>query len=185
MFFTRALKLYFRRVNSSLLHFTSILCHHFIFPTADNHVDGISSPDIKRPPVSHAAVGSLVSIGVISLVVIGVILLVRRCPWNQGSTSGSYVCDPVSNSYTFQLNHLGGEHSTQKYLSRHERRGGHVKSTNLHMCTSSSKSNAKLTSSSGLYERNRPTGASSMSSDHVSSSNSSYPKETLNPRRVR
>ncbi|PIK48062.1 putative low-density lipoprotein receptor-related protein 6 [Apostichopus japonicus] len=140
----------------------------------------LSGTNNESPSVSHAAVGSLVSIGFISLLVIGVILLVRRCPWNQGSTNGSFACDPVSNSYTFQLNHLGGEHSTQKYLSRHERRGGHIKSTNLHMCTS--KSNGKCSgSSTAFHERNRPTGASSMSSDHVSSSNSSYPKETLNP----
>lgn len=129
--------------------------------------------------VSHAAVGSLVSIGVVSLFVIGVILLVRRCPWNQGNVSSAYLSDQASNSYTFQLNHLGGEHSTQKYLSRHERRGGHIKSTNLHVCPT--KTNTKFSSSSALYERNRPTGASSVSSDHVSSSNSSYPKETLNP----
>ena len=54
-----------------------------------------------------------------------------------------------------------------------------LKNTNLHEGGPKSHSSS---SNGGLFERNHPTGASSCSSDIMSSSgNSCYPKETLNP----
>nr|BAW33243.1 low density lipoprotein receptor-related protein 6 [Hemicentrotus pulcherrimus] len=157
---------------------------------SDEHTGCYLSPsDIPPGYTPHggrrmntALVGTLVAAFSLAIMVIGTFFLCRRRCIQQSGSPEDYGTPADQNfSTVLMLNQLGKEHITHKYLNSGR---PHPKTTNLHSCSSkvSPKSGSGGESSTGFYERNLPTGASSCSSEMFSSTGTSnYPKETLNP----
>ncbi|XP_071498009.1 low-density lipoprotein receptor-related protein 6-like [Diadema antillarum] len=146
------------------------------------------SPIPPASPITHggmnkALVGTLVTALSLGVMVVGTIFLCRRWGIGQARGEDDYSTPAEQNNYStvLMLNQLGKDHVPHKYLSNNTR--PHPKTTNLNSCSSKiSPKSGSGGSSAGPLERILPTGASSCSSEMVSSmGTSNYPKETLNP----